>query len=157
MFGNNTKKETGKAKNTNFIASSPSNSLNSLVLGTVIEGTVRSESDIRVDGLIKGQLFCDAKVIIGPSGSVEGEINCQNAVIEGNFQGSINVKELLVIKENAKISGDVTTDKLIVNAGAIFDVNCNMGSKKTNKINTPPVSNKPTVNSNKEEKAAQIG
>ena len=63
-------------------------SLNSIVEGTNIEGTVNANSDIRVDGAIKGKLFCDAKVIIGPTGKVDGEIRCENAVIEGKFEGT---------------------------------------------------------------------
>ena len=129
MFGNN-KKETGnKGKNSAIIQSGPTHSLNSLVQGTVIEGTVRSENDIRVDGTIKGNLHCDAKVIIGPTGHVEGEVTCKNAVIEGKFDGNITVDELLNIRDSANISGDVTTDKLIVQSGATFNVSCNMGVK----------------------------
>lgn len=105
------------------------NAFNSLVQGTVVEGTVRSESDIRVDGLIKGKLFCDAKVVIGPTGQIEGEIRCSNAVIEGKFEGTIVVTELLNIRENAVVSGEVTTGKLLVQSGAVFNVTCNMGGQ----------------------------
>lgn len=126
MFGN--KKDEGKTKSSGLITPTSTNSLNSLVKGTMIEGTVRSESDIRIDGAIKGKLFCDAKIIIGPTGKVEGEINCSNAVIEGGFDGTIQVKDTLIVKEKAVITGDVTTDKLIVAAGAVFNVNCNMGA-----------------------------
>ncbi|MEM6379390.1 MAG: polymer-forming cytoskeletal protein [Bacteroidota bacterium] len=156
MFGNN-KNETTKPKTTSF-TSSPTNSLNSLVKGTTIEGTVRSESDIRIDGRIKGQLFCDAKVIIGPSGTIEGEITCQNAVIEGNFQGTITVKDLLIVKESAKVSGDVRTVKLVVTDGAIFNVNCNMTGKAAAPKNAkaePKVIN-PNINKTSE-KARQVG
>ncbi|MCB0570436.1 MAG: polymer-forming cytoskeletal protein [Phaeodactylibacter sp.] len=132
MFGGNNKKETSKGKNGGVIASS-THSLNSLVQGTTIEGTVKSESDIRIDGAIKGKLFCDAKVIIGPTGFVEGHIRCQNAVIEGKFEGTLEVSELLNIRETAKISGEVTTDKLIVQSGATFNVTCSMGSAQQRK------------------------
>ncbi len=126
MFGGNNKKETSKGKPSGAVATS-SHSLNSLVQGTMVEGTVKSESDIRIDGAIKGKLFCDAKVIIGPTGVVEGQIRCQNAVIEGKFEGTLEVTELLNIRETAKISGEVTTDKLIVQSGAVFNVTCSMG------------------------------
>ena len=69
-------------------------------------------------------LFCKAKVIIGPSGFVQGEIRCENAVIEGKFDGHLYVSGLLNIREKANIKGDVQTDKLIVQSGAIFNVSC---------------------------------
>ncbi len=130
MFGNS-KKEATKPKTGSIMpASTSTNSLNSLVNGTAVEGTIVSDSDIRIDGAIKGKLICNAKVIIGTSGSIEGEIKCRNAVIEGKFNGSIVVEELLNIRESAKISGEITTKKLIVQSGAHFNVACNMGNKK---------------------------
>ena len=127
MFGGNNKKDVNKGKSSSM--NPASHSLNSLVKGTVVEGTVKSESDIRIDGTIKGKLFCDAKVIIGPSGTVEGEIRCENAVIEGKFEGTLEVKELLNVREQASISGEVSTGKLIVQSGATFNVTCTMGGK----------------------------
>ncbi|WP_282780776.1 bactofilin family protein [Phaeodactylibacter xiamenensis] len=126
MFGGNNKKENTNTKSNS--ASTVSSGLNSLVKGTVVEGTVKSESDIRIDGTIKGKLVCDAKVIIGPTGYVEGEIRCQNAVVEGKFEGTLEVSELLNVRESAVVSGEVSTEKLIVQSGATFNVTCSMGA-----------------------------
>ena len=130
MFGNK-KKETAPSKS-GMIPSPASHSLNSLVNGTIVEGTVKSESDIRVDGVIKGSLNCSAKVIIGPTGFVEGEIRCANAVVEGRFEGNLTVAELLNVRETAKVSGDVKTKQLIVQSGAVFNVACKMTAVGSN-------------------------
>lgn len=123
MFGNN--KTTEDSKKTT--AALPSGSaLNALVKGTVVEGTVRCDSDLRVDGTIKGKLTCKAKVIIGPTGVIEGEIQCQNAVIEGRFKGILKVSELLNVRETAEVDGEITTNKLLVQSGARFNVSCKM-------------------------------
>ncbi len=124
MFGNK-KKDTEQKKS--IIPSAPSHSLNTLVKGTIVEGIVKSESDIRVDGTIKGSLTCNAKVIVGPAGFIEGDIKCENAVVEGRITGNIQVAELLYVRETAEISGDVKTNKLTVQSGAIFNVTCEMG------------------------------
>ncbi len=132
MFGKETTKESAnKSKNGSVLPASTTHALNSLVQGTMVEGSVHCKTDFRVDGNIKGKLFCDAKVIIGPTGFVEGEIRCQNAVIEGKFEGVIQVAELLNIRESAAVSGDVTTNKLIVQSGAVFNVACTMGEGKS--------------------------
>jgi len=102
--------------------------INAFVKGTVVEGNVRCESDLRVDGTIKGKLTCNAKVIIGPSGLVEGEIRCQNAVVEGRFKGIMHVTELLNIRETAEVDGEITTNKLLVQSGAKFNTVCKMES-----------------------------
>lgn len=136
MFGSTNKKEV--AKSNTVLPAGSSHSLNSLVQGTVMEGTVKSESDIRIDGVIKGKLFCDAKVIIGPTGHVEGEIRCANAHIEGKFDGNIQVSELLNVRESAHLTGNVTTNKLIVQTGAVFNVQCQMSNAAPKSGIVPP-------------------
>jgi cytoskeletal protein CcmA (bactofilin family) len=127
MFGS---KKTETTPTTTLVAktttSDTTNALNSLVKGTTVEGTIYSESDIRVDGIIKGNLTCKSKVIIGPTGVIDGEVKCENAMIEGKMLGKLRVTDLLSVKESAEIVGDVVTGKLLVQPGAIFNVTCNM-------------------------------
>ena len=103
------------------------NSNNSIVAGTSINGNIIAGSDMRIDGILVGNINCNGKLILGPDGKIEGEIICQNAVIEGLFSGKINCAELLNVRETARITGDIITDKLIVQSGATFNVNCKMG------------------------------
>ncbi|MCB0643396.1 MAG: polymer-forming cytoskeletal protein, partial [Phaeodactylibacter sp.] len=119
MFGNNSKsKESGKIGGTN--SGTSSHSLNSLVQGTVVEGDIQCKSDIRIDGTIKGSLNCAAKVIIGPTGAIEGSVTCKNAVIEGRFEGDLTVSERLDIKERANVNGEIEYGKLVVQPGAVL-------------------------------------
>jgi cytoskeletal protein CcmA (bactofilin family) len=137
MFGSKkTVENTGAAQLGNNAMS-----LNSLVKGTIVEGTVSSESDIRIDGNIKGTLTCKAKVIVGATGFIEGEIRCVNAVIEGKFKGTLYVEELLHIREAAEVTGDVYTNKLTVQSGANFNGAVKMAAdapKSKMVSNTPP-------------------
>ena len=157
MFGNN-KKEANKSKPSMTPTSSGSHSLNSLVKGTTIEGTIKASSDIRIDGTIKGNLLCDSKVIIGPTGLVDGEVRCTNAVIEGKFEGILHVKELLNIRESAVVNGDVTTSKLVVQPGAVFNVTCTMGEGKrpVSRSNNASSSSSSKSSSNSNSNAAKV-
>lgn len=119
--------------------SSSSKLINSLVLETNVEGTIRTNNDIRIDGSITGTLICQGKVIIGTNGNVDGEIQCQNAVIEGHFKGNIEVSELMIVQESAKVEGDVVTDKLQVEPGAMFNVKCTMGGQQIKASKSKPV------------------
>jgi cytoskeletal protein CcmA (bactofilin family) len=125
MFGSNKSSEEIKKSNP-LNGPQAANGLNTLVRGTVIEGTVKCENDIRIDGILRGRLTSTAKVIIGPNGLVEGEIRCQNAVIEGQFKGQLFVAELLNVRESAQVEGDIKTNKLTVQSGAKFNVACLM-------------------------------
>lgn len=131
MFG--TKKEENKVPGQ--IASTAS--VNTLVQGTRVEGNVTADSDIRIDGQLEGNLICQAKVIIGTTGMVVGDIQCINAIIEGSFKGNLRVNEMLHVKETARVSGDVKTDKLTVHSGAIFNVTCTMGAGEKVRTGTP--------------------
>ena len=125
MFGN--KNEKQGASNGSGVSNNVSNSI---VEGTKIDGTITASNDIRIDGELVGKLDCKGRVIVGPQGKVEGDIICLNAIIEGVFTGNLNVKELLSVKDTAVIKGDITTDKLLVQTGAVFNVTCSMGGQK---------------------------
>ena len=134
MFGSQAKKETNVA-GTNVSTGSKSG-INSLGYGTRMEGTLSADSDIRIDGELVGLLNCKGKVIIGQKGFVDGELNCQNAVIEGKFKGKLKVHELLNVRETANIQGDVSTKQLLVQSGAIFNVTCDMGNQNIKRQKT---------------------
>jgi cytoskeletal protein CcmA (bactofilin family) len=134
MFGSkNASNEATKSS----VGPLPQGALNSLVVGTQVEGTITAESDIRIDGFLKGILVCKGKVIIGPKGSIEGEIKAQNATIEGRFKGIVQIEDLLQVKETAIVDGEINTDKLAVSPGAKFNVTSKMGSTSA-KVNPMP-------------------
>ncbi len=99
---------------------------NKIVSGTVIKGDIKSNGDIRIDGTLIGTLNSKAKVVLGPNGSIEGEIFCKNADIQGVVKAQINVSELLTLKATAKVTGDITTNKLAIEPGAKFSGACKM-------------------------------
>ena len=134
MFGNNNKSTEDNKKPITSSGSSSSGGINTLTKGTTVEGTLRCDNDIRVDGTIKGKLNCQAKVIIGPSGVIEGEVRCQNAVIEGKMHGTLVVTDLLNVRETAEVDGEIVTNKLLVQSGARFNVSCKMESGSANGI-----------------------
>jgi cytoskeletal protein CcmA (bactofilin family) len=96
--------------------------------GTVFEGTVRADSDVRASGQIVGTLKVEGKAMIAESGSVDGEIIATNADIAGRVQGEIEVEERLVLKSTAEVDGNIETDRLVVEEGAQFTGECKMGT-----------------------------
>lgn len=117
-------------KKTSGSTASPSTgmNINSLGSGTRMEGSINSDSDIRIDGELIGSLTCKGKVIIGPKGFVDGNIECATALIEGHFKGVLKTTELLNVAESAVIDGEVSTGRLAVHPGAKFNVHCATGT-----------------------------
>lgn len=105
---------------------------NRIVEGTIIKGDILSQADFRLDGELTGNFQTKGKIVIGPAGSVIGDIICKNADIEGKFKGKIQVLEILNVKNKASIYGEVICGKLSVEPGADFSASCMM---KTNTKN----------------------
>lgn len=97
-------------------------------LSTKIKGDINSDADFRVDGTLEGSLNTNGKLIVGKDGKILGEVHCSNAEIEGHFSGKLHVVESLSLKATSNIVGEVNTNKLIVETGAIFNASCSMGN-----------------------------
>ena len=99
---------------------------NRIVEGTIIKGNILSQADFRLDGDLVGNFQSNGKIVIGPGGSIKGDIICKNADIEGRFDGKIQVAEMLNVKSKASIHGEVVCGKLSVEPGADFSASCVM-------------------------------
>lgn len=103
-----------------------SNAINLIGLGTEIKGDVESSGDIRFDGTLKGNIRTKGKVVVGATGSLKGEISCKNSDVEGKVEGKIVVQELLSLKANSVLLGDIIAKRLAIEPGARFTGNCSM-------------------------------
>jgi cytoskeletal protein CcmA (bactofilin family) len=107
---------------------------NRIVEGTIIKGDIISQADFRLDGELIGNFQSKGKIVIGPQGSVTGNISCKNADIEGKYHGKITVAEILNVKHKASIHGEVICGKLSVEPGADFSASCLMKHNTKNTI-----------------------
>lgn len=110
----------------NFETESPS--INLIGAGTIINGDIKSGGDIRIDGTLTGSVNAKGKLVVGTTGNVEGEIICQNADFSGIIKAQVTVSELLSLKATAKLTGDVITNKLAIEPGALFSGSCSMNN-----------------------------
>ncbi|MFW5756133.1 MAG: bactofilin family protein, partial [Tangfeifania sp.] len=78
------------------------------------------------------------RLVIGPQGKVDGEVNCNNIEISGYIKGKISVSELLTMKASARIYGDIIAGKLSVEPGSLFTGSCSMCDLKTKNGTTKP-------------------
>src|ERR1039457_3600150 len=108
-----------------YIENEPT-SHNTINAGTEILGDINSNGDIRLDGALSGNINAKGKLVVGESGKVKGIINCRNADIFGLVEGKLNVSELLSLKANAQILGDIVTSRLAIEPGCKFTGNCRM-------------------------------
>lgn len=105
-----------------------SNSSNLIGKGTFLEGNIETYGNIRIEGKVVGNIKSKSKVALGQQSHVQGNIIAQNADIEGEVKGKIEVTDILVLKSTAVVNGDIHTAKMVVEAGAVFNGTCKMGA-----------------------------
>ena len=102
------------------------NQQNRIAAGTLITGEISGKGCFRIEGTLEGSLKTPGKVVISEGGLINGTLECENADIEGKFKGKLFVKGVLSLRSTANIEGEVTTAKLAVEPGAIFNATCEM-------------------------------
>jgi cytoskeletal protein CcmA (bactofilin family) len=104
-----------------------SNSATLISEGTILQGDVKSENDLRIDGTIQGNVISSAKVVIGPTGCVEGNILGKQADVTGKVIGNITVQEILQLRGQSNVQGNINAATLQIDPTAIFNGQCQMG------------------------------
>lgn len=108
--------------------SPPSPTGNTLIgSGTTITGDLVSNGDIRVDGILNGNISGTAKVVLGATGVVLGDISCNQADIQGKVTGKLMVKDMLYLRGEAFVEGDIHAGRLQIDPHVTFNGHCHMG------------------------------
>ncbi len=89
--------------------------------GSVVEGTLRVESSVRIDGRVQGKIFVSDSLTLGPNGVIEADVEVKRAIIGGKVRGNLKASERVELGTKAVVEGDITTKSLIIEEGAIFD------------------------------------
>ena len=105
--------------------------LNVIVDGSKIVGDFTAESNLRIDGVIHGNVTSSSKVVIGQSGLIKGNLVCQDADIEGKVEGQLKIDNLLSLRSQANIMGEITTGKIQIEEGAQFSGTCTMSNGRS--------------------------
>lgn len=111
-------------------------SINIVGVGTEIKGDLSTKGDVRIDGKITGEVKSKAKVVVGNTGEVIGDIISHSAELSGSVIGNIQATEILFLKATAKVNGNISANKLVVENGAHFTGYCQTGLTQTKSITT---------------------
>ncbi|SNX55103.1 polymer-forming cytoskeletal protein [Thermoanaerobacterium sp. RBIITD] len=100
---------------------------------TTLEGSIKAQGAMRIDGNISGKIEVQGNVIIGESSKIEADIITDNISVSGEVTGNITVKNQAQITSSGKVYGDIEVQNLIIDEGAVFEGKCKM-NKKSNTI-----------------------
>ena len=88
--------------------------------GALFEGTLKLRGNFQIDSEFRGELRTDGKVVVGPSGSVEGGINASDVEIFGAVLGDISARRELILRAGSRLHGRITTACLEIERHAFF-------------------------------------
>ena len=86
-----------------------------------IEGSIRGEENIVLEGHIKGDIELEKHdFIVGSKGRFEGDIRAQNVNISGLVMGSVKTKGKVELTKEADFIGDIRAKNFLMEEGAYF-------------------------------------
>jgi cytoskeletal protein CcmA (bactofilin family) len=94
--------------------------------GVSVEGKIVIAGTFRVDGQVKGNITSEHSLLLGENSKVEGQVDANDVVIAGRFDGSIFAKERVEIQPTGVVTGEVHTPCLIIHSGGVLDGQCHM-------------------------------
>jgi cytoskeletal protein CcmA (bactofilin family) len=100
---------------------------------TEIKGELSFKGSFRIDGRFKGKIDSDSMLVIGESGKVDADVKIGFIVIDGEVKGNIQATERVEIHSKGRVTGTITTPKLVVKEGAYLEATC----QTTDKMPTP--------------------
>ena len=99
--------------------------------GTELVGELRFRDTFRVDGRVKGRIVSDNTLIVGESGSVEADIDCGVVSIRGSVTGHVCGRQRIELLAGARVQGSLVSPRLVIEEGAFFQGDCDMGAAAT--------------------------
>ncbi len=109
--------------------------------GTKFEGKISVQHSLRVDGHFEGDIDTTDTLVVGKDGEVIGNTKVKDLVIGGKLNGTVIAEGKIVLESKSEFRGEMKTNKLVIDEGAIFEGKCSMSGEEKisnfNKINKP--------------------
>jgi cytoskeletal protein CcmA (bactofilin family) len=93
--------------------------------GCIVDGNLKAPAYARIDGQVTGDVMIDEGLILGEKGVIHGNIITKEMVVYGVVDGNLQVTSL-EIKSTGKITGEIRTQSLSVENGAVYNGSLSM-------------------------------
>ncbi len=123
------------------------NSSNVISKETRITGDIQAQGNIRIEGTVDGTIQSKGKIGVGDSALIKGDLTSVEAEIAGKVEGEVYCSDSLFLRKTAVILGNITTQKLIVENGAVFNGKCQMNTSSM-VVSKPEEKNEPREKQN---------
>jgi cytoskeletal protein CcmA (bactofilin family) len=87
----------------------------------VIKGEVSGNEALFIDGSVEGSIrFPKHRVTVGRGSKVTADIHAQDVVVMGSMKGNIYCSDLLDIRSESWIQGEIVTKRIRIDDGAVL-------------------------------------
>ena len=105
--------------------------LESLIgMNSSFRGSIETKGTLRIDGILEGNAGADW-IILGEKASVQGDLAARAIIVGGRVEGNIKAKEIVEIKSKGRVSGDISSSKLTIVEGGLFDGRSSMSQEES--------------------------
>lgn len=95
--------------------------------GTVLTGETNFQMMLRVDGHLTGTVTSDGgTLIVGTNGQVDANVSVGVATVNGVINGDVIATEKIQLGRTARVTGNISTPRLVIEEGAVFEGGCSM-------------------------------
>lgn len=109
-----------------------SGSADTVIGSTVkVEGNLECHDTILIDGKFVGTIKTSKHITIGVDAEVEGNLEAEAVYMSGMVRGNITATDTMELSSSARLYGDLDTDTLSIEKGAIIQGQCTTGPKET--------------------------
>lgn len=116
-------------------------SISVMAAGLKLEGHIEAQNDVRVDGLILGNIFSNRKVMVGSTGKVVGNINAKEVYVMGEVKGDLYITGRATIGSTGKFTGKIVSGNIQIEPGADVEAFLSKIGVIPNEEKTSPLDN----------------
>jgi cytoskeletal protein CcmA (bactofilin family) len=101
------------------------------VLGPTLhfKGELHADEELLIKGRIEGSITHSQRITVCPEGTVTANVRAQVIVVEGTLTGDLQAEKSVMVKESARLRGNIAAPSVSIVEGAHFTGGIDMEKK----------------------------
>ena len=89
--------------------------------GTVLEGDIVTETSLRLEGTVLGNVQCKGRFVLSNTAILKGNVNARSIISDGRIEGDIYVSDTIHLKSSSHVLGSVSYNEIVIDKGAVIN------------------------------------
>ena len=110
---------------------------------SAVDGTFRSQRDLRVEGELKGNVICEGTLFVSEGATIAANVEAEHVTVAGELTGEIRCRGRLQILPSGRVRASVSTGSLAIQEGAIYEGQLEMAGIELSSLR--PIRSRPSI------------